>query len=150
MGVLPAFGGVAVHDAWAPYDAYDGAAHQLCCAHALREPQAVTEAAPVGAWCWATQAAEALTAMQELVSEAAAQGRDAVDPAVLDHQIHHFRSAALIGASQTATRSSALMKKHNTLARRLLDRQDDYLRFTTDFQVAPTTTEPNATSAWPS
>jgi transposase len=33
MGVLPSFSGVAVHDAWAPYDLYTGAAHQLCCAH---------------------------------------------------------------------------------------------------------------------
>jgi hypothetical protein len=32
-GVLPAFRGVAVHDAWAPYDTYTGAAHQLCGAH---------------------------------------------------------------------------------------------------------------------
>jgi hypothetical protein len=33
MGVLPSFAGVAVHDAWAPYDLYPGADHQLCCAH---------------------------------------------------------------------------------------------------------------------
>ena len=40
------------------------------------------------------------------------------------------------------------MKKHNALARRLLDRQDDYLRFTTDLaNTRPTTTDPNATSA---
>jgi transposase len=33
MGVLPAFAGVAVHDAWAPYDIYTTPGHQLCCAH---------------------------------------------------------------------------------------------------------------------
>jgi transposase len=33
MGVLPGFRGVAVHDAWAPYDTYADAEHQLCCAH---------------------------------------------------------------------------------------------------------------------
>jgi transposase len=32
-GVLDRFRGVAVHDAWAPYDTYLDAAHQLCCAH---------------------------------------------------------------------------------------------------------------------
>ena len=48
MGVLPAFAGIAVHDAWAPYDGYPGADHQLCCAHALRDLQAVTDAAPAG------------------------------------------------------------------------------------------------------
>jgi transposase len=101
MGVLPSFAGVAVHDAWAPYDIYTGADHQLCCAHALRELQAVTDLAPEGEWCWATQAAEALTQMQRLAAERAVQGRDTVDPAALAAQIHSFRSAALIGASQT-------------------------------------------------
>ena len=41
MGVLPSFAGVAVHDAWAPYDTFAGPDHQLCCARALRELQAV-------------------------------------------------------------------------------------------------------------
>ncbi len=137
MGVLPSFAGVAVHDAWAPYDTYTGPDHQLCCAHALRELQAVTDAAPEGQWCWAAQAAEALTAVQDLVREAISQGRHAADPVALAAQIRLFRSAALAGASQTAARSSALMKKHNALARRLLDRQDDYLRFTRDFRAPP-------------
>ena len=137
MGVLPRFAGVAVHDAWAPYNTYTAPEHQLCCAHAQRELQAVTDAAPQGQWCWAAQAAEALTAMQQLVSEAIRRGRDAVDPAVLAAQVRLFRSAALIGTAQTAARSGALMKKHNALARRLRDRQDDYLRFTTDLRAPP-------------
>ena len=137
MGILSSFAGVAVHDAWAPYDTYTGPEHQLCCAHALRELQAVTDAAPAGQWCWAAQAAEALTAMQALVREAVSHGRDAVDPAALAAQVRLFRSAALAGASQTAARSGALMKKHNALARRLRDRQDDYLRFTRDWRISP-------------
>jgi transposase len=137
MGILPRFAGVAVHDAWAPYDTYTAPDHQLCCAHALRELQAVTDTAPEGQWCWATQAAEALTGIQQLVSEAISQERDAVDPVALAAQVRLFRSAALIGAAQTAGRSGALMKKHNAPARRLLDRQDDYLRFTRDFRAPP-------------
>ena len=31
MGILPRFAGVAVHDAWAPYDTYASPGHQLCC-----------------------------------------------------------------------------------------------------------------------
>jgi transposase len=80
MGILPRFAGVAVHDAWAPYDTYATFGHQLCCAHALRELQAVADAAPNGQWCWATQAAGALTAMQQPVREAVSRDRDAVDP----------------------------------------------------------------------
>ncbi len=135
MGILPPFTGIAVHDAWAPYDTYAPAGHQLCCAHALRELQAVTDSAPAGRWCWAAQAADALTGMQALVSEAIGQGRDAADPAALTVQMHRYRSAVLLGARQTAARSGTLMRKHHALARRLLDRQDDYLRFTTDWRI---------------
>ena len=53
MGVLGRFRGVAVHDAWAPYDTYIESEHQLCCAHALRELQGVADTAPPDAqWCW--------------------------------------------------------------------------------------------------
>lgn len=137
MGVLPSFAGIAVHDAWAPYDGYPSADHQLCCAHVLRELQAVTDAAPAGQWCWAAQAADAITGMQQLAAKAIAQDRDALDPAALARQVTLYRSAALIGASQTAPRRGKLMKKHNALARRLLDRQDDYLRFTRDLRAPP-------------
>jgi hypothetical protein len=38
--------------------------------------RAVTDVAPAGDWwCWAAQAAEAITAMQRLVSEAIARGQ---------------------------------------------------------------------------
>lgn len=135
LGVLPRFRGIAVHDAWAPYDTYPDAEHQLCCAHVLRELQGVADCAPAGLWCWADQAADALTAMQKLVAEAIEAGHDAVDPAALGAQISNYRSAALIGINETAARSGKLMKKHNALAHRLIDRQDDYLRFTQDWQV---------------
>jgi transposase len=137
LGVLPAFRGVAVHDAWSPYDTYLDADHQLCCAHAARELQGVADATPESDWCWATQAAETLVEMQKLVADAAAAGQDQVDPAALAEQIRLYRSAAQIGANQTAARSTKLMRAHNALARRLLDRQDDYLRFTRDFRVPP-------------
>src|SRR5439155_26910788 len=57
------------------------------------------------------------------------------DPAALAEQIHRCRSAAQLGINATAARSTKLMRKHNALAHRLLDRQGDYLRFTTDWRV---------------
>jgi len=137
-GVLGRFGGVAVHDAWAPYDTYAGVEHQLCCAHAQRELQAVADTAPPDAdWCWATQAADALVAMQKLVAGAIATGADTIDADALDKQVQLYRCAAQIGTTQTAARSTKTMKKHNALARRLTDRQDDYLRFTTNWRIPP-------------
>jgi len=82
-------------------------------------------------------AADALVAMQKLVAEAIAAGADNVDANTLDKQVALYRSAAQIGITQTAARSSKVMKKHNALARRLLNRQDDYLRFTTDWRIPP-------------
>ncbi len=137
LGVLHRFRGVAIHDAWAPYDTYLDPQHQLCCAHVLRELQAVADTAPTGRWCWATQAADALVAMQALVNEAADSGRGSLDEAALAEQVHRYRSAAGIGIADTAARTGKLMKKHNALARRLIDRQDDYLRFTHDWRIPP-------------
>ncbi|MGH8963814.1 MAG: IS66 family transposase [Actinomycetes bacterium] len=140
-GVLGRFRGVAVHDAWASYDTYLDAEHQLCCAHALRELQAVTDtntdADPEAEWCWATQAANALVAMQRLVGDAIIAGAEALDPDALAEQVRRYRSAVRIGISSTAARSSTAMRKHNALARRLRDRQDDYLRFTGDWRIPP-------------
>lgn len=134
-GVLARFCGVAVHDAWAPYDSYPGVEHQLCCAHALRELAGVADTAPSDSqWCWATQAADALVAMQKLVAEATT-GAEAVDAEALKRQTQFYRSAAQIGITQTAARTDAVTKKHHALARRLLDRQDDYLRFTRDGRI---------------
>lgn len=43
--------------------------------------------------------------------------------------------AALMGRDTARTGTTTLMAKHHTLARRMIDRQDDYLRFTLDPQA---------------
>jgi transposase len=136
-GVLGRFRGIAVHDAWAPYDTYLNIEHQLCCAHALRELAGVAETSPEDSWCWASQAADALVAMQKLVTDAIATAPKTIDPDALATQIHRYRAAAQLGLTHTAARSDAVMRKHHALARRLIDRQDDYLRFTHDWRVPP-------------
>jgi transposase len=142
-GVLPDFKTVAVHDAWAPYDTYTDAEHQLCCAHAQRELQGVADNAPAGTpWCWADQVADALVAIQRLVTAAVDSGAVAdnmplIDPDALATQVRLYRDAAKIGLAETSARSTKLMQKQNALARRLLKREDDYLRFTTDIRIPP-------------
>jgi transposase len=132
-GVLPGFTGVAVHDAWAPYDTYTGATHALCSAHLLRELRQVIDTTPDGEWCWARQASDAMIEMKALVEAAVeAGGLKHLDQAALAVRARLWRAAATIAKNDTAARSSKLMKKHNALARRMLDRQDDYLRFTRD------------------
>ena len=48
--ILPHFSGTVVHDCWSPYWKFDNAAHQLCCAHLLRELNGVTENHPEQTW----------------------------------------------------------------------------------------------------
>jgi transposase len=63
--------------------------------------------------------------------------RDGVDPAAVAEQVTRYRSAALIAISQTRGRPGALARKHHAPACRLLGRQDDYLRFTQDWEISP-------------
>jgi transposase len=37
IGVLPKYGGIAIHDCWASYFSYEGCSHGLCGSHLLRE-----------------------------------------------------------------------------------------------------------------
>jgi transposase len=137
-GVLPSFAGIAVHDAWAPYDTYASVAgHALCNAHALRELQAVTDAAPPGQWCWASQAADALRDMkhQTQASLAINGALDHLDLAAMAAARSRYHSAVLIGERDTSARAGPLMSKHHALARRLRKREDDYLRFTQNARV---------------
>ena len=78
--MLPSFAGIACHDAWAPYDGYDGVAgHALCGAHLLRELTAVTETGTADDVIWAQQAIDALLELKEAADAARAAGHDAID-----------------------------------------------------------------------
>jgi len=130
-GVLPGFTGIAVHDAWAPYDCYKAATHSLCCAHLLRELVAAAELDSQAA-VWAKQGIDALLALKSAADAALTTGAPSIDPVVLDEQVSRFRHAALIGIKDHGAQTSKIGKKLHALARRMRDRIDDYLRFAHD------------------
>lgn len=135
-GVLPAFAGIACHDAWKPYDSYDSAAgHALCNAHLLRELIAVTETGAEDDVLWAQQAIDALLELKEAAGAARDAGRGTTDPGILDKQSRWYREAADAGIVLNAARRSKLQKKRHALATRMRDRADDYLRFARDLRV---------------
>ena len=135
-GVLPSFAGIAVHDAWAPYDTYDGVAgHALCNAHVLRELTAVTETGTEMDIMWAQQAIDALITLKDAAADAREAGHDAIDPALLARQEKYFTDAAETGIVLNAARRSTLQKKRHALATRMRDRARDYLRFARDLRV---------------
>lgn len=161
-GVLPAFRGTAVHDAWAPYDTYTTCTHALCNAHALRELVYVVDTAPEPVAELAGQAIDALVAINDLhaqtttaqtTAQPPAQHQDLHEPDVCEPDLHEMdvcepevhemdvrrgehrhllRSALVLGKNATAARGSKLERKYNNLFTRMIDRWQDYQRFTQD------------------
>jgi len=141
-GVLPRFAGIAVHDAWAPYDTFGNVAgHALCGAHVLRELVAVTETGTDLDKTWAQQAIDALLALNEAAEGARAAGQDATDAETLAEHEDWYRQAAAAGIALSAARNSKLQQKRHALATRMSEREDDYLRFARDLRV-PFTNNP--------
>jgi transposase len=135
-GVLPSFAGIAVHDAWAPYDTFDNVAgHALCGAHVLRELVAVTETGTDLDRAWAQQAIDALLALDNAAGAARAAGDKAVSPEILKEHEGWYRKAAATGIALNARRNGKLQQKRHALATRMQSREDDYLRFARDLRV---------------
>jgi len=133
-GVLPRFTGTAVHDAWGPYDTYTDAAHALCNAHALRELIYVIDTAPAPVAALAQQGATAMLALKDLIENAHAAGREP-DPEEFAKQQHRLRSAYVLGKNATAGRAGKLERKYHALFTRLINRWDDYQRYTSDPRI---------------
>jgi transposase len=115
-GVLPAFGGIACHDAWAPYGCYSGVAGRaLCGAHVLRELAAVTETGTADDVIWARHAIDALLSLKKAAGEARAAGHAAISPQTLDEHSRWFREASAAGIALNADRRTAPQKKRRAL-----------------------------------
>jgi transposase len=130
-GVLPAFTGTAVHDAWAPYDTYTEVTHALCNAHVVRELVYVVDTAPVDVAALAGQAIDAMIAVKDLVATARQQGTEP-DVQDLATQQRLLRSAIVLGRGATAGRTTKLERKYHALFARLHNRWQDYQRFVND------------------
>lgn len=138
LGVLPAFGGVAVHDGWFPYRGYD-VAHGLCNAHHMRELTAVLERDP--AQTWAGELIDLLRSANRAAHAARDAGRAALHPK--DLRALHDRYDALITAGQAANPLPARtgkpgapkLGKTGALLKRLDTRREEVLRFACDLRV---------------
>jgi transposase len=148
-GVLPSFDGIAVHDAWAPYDTFDNVAgHALCGAHVLRELVAVTETGTDLDKAWARQAIDALLALNETADAARAAGQDAIDTETRTKHEDWYRKAAETGIALNTARQGKLQQKRNALATRMKDREADYLRFARDLRVPFTNEGASYCTSW--
>lgn len=65
FGIIPAYGGVIVHDCWASYLSYEHLKHGLCGSHLLRELQFAIDA---NGYCWAKNLKRLLQRSCKMVS----------------------------------------------------------------------------------
>jgi hypothetical protein len=72
-----------------------------------------------------------MVAVKDLVDDARA-GDTQPDPDRMAQQRHLQRSAFVLGKSATAERATKPERKYNSLFTRLIDRWEDYQRYTTD------------------
>lgn len=132
IGILPAFGGMACHDAYESYLGY-GCSHALCNAHSVRELTGVAEATSQS---WASDLAELLPEIHHRRKEVGGLTNEeqAAYRQRYDELVHAGRQANPIGLSQYRAAKNGRIKRTpaQRLALRLAEKADDYLRFMTD------------------
>jgi transposase/uncharacterized coiled-coil protein SlyX len=138
-GVLPGFGGVAVHDGWAPYWRYEHATHALCGAHLLRELEGISDEPGQG---WAAGMAELLVDAKLVADRARAAGAERVDDATRARLWARYQR--LLADGQAANLPPQPARRHDPRQRRSpaakllarLDTQrDEVLRLLDDCRV---------------
>jgi transposase len=134
-------GSVAVHDRYQNYDAFGEVAHQLCCAHVLRDLEDCAQSYPDAVW--PGQAADALRALLHAANTARAQGLDAVPGDAIATELRLFRSAVLVRLQEVrrVPGAKARQKPGRTLLECLHGREADVLRFLSDLRIPPTSNQ---------
>jgi transposase len=139
IGILPAFTGRAMHDAWAPYFDYS-CAHGLCNAHHLRELTFVHE--QLGQ-AWAKEMKDVLVTIKHAVEHARGGGATALPKAQqrrFEKTYDHLLATGLQMPENhprpsTGKRGRPKQSKAKNLLDRLARRKGETLAFMSDFTV---------------
>lgn len=142
IGILPAFAGVAVHDAYASYMRYAGT-HGLCNAHLLRELTALEEVEEESSrQRWPTRLKALLVEMKTTVDRAVERGNTRLRSHVqtrfeaqYDRLVKRALQANPRPKYQPGQRGRPRASPARNLAERLRDHKDSVLRFLHDFRV---------------
>lgn len=141
IGLLPAYTGVAIHDALISYLRLPGYAgtHGLCNAHLLRELTALEEQLRQR---WPAQLKTVLLEMKHSVEQARERGRGCLEPALQKHleaAYDRLVQSALRANPRPAYRPNQRGRPPaspaRNLAERLRDHKDSVLHFLRDFRV---------------
>ena len=136
-------GAVIVHDRYTAYDSDQLGAltHQLCLQHTLRDLATAIELYPDQAW--PAQAADSLRELIHRANQARQRGETHLAPALAKIGTQGLRGAVTLGLRHTEdledTRPGA--RKMRLLLEALREREADFLRFTTDLRIPPTSNQ---------
>ncbi|MEV6674499.1 IS66 family transposase [Streptomyces sp. NPDC051162] len=136
-------GAVTVHDRYHTYDSTQlgDLDHQLCLAHVLRDLAGAAELYPDDTW--PVQLADELRELIHRANQARTRGEATLPQRVKDLGMRGLRAAVRIGLAATKriddTRPGA--RKTRLLLEAFRDREDDFLRFTTDLRIPPTSNQ---------
>lgn len=139
IGILPAFGGRAIHDGFSAYWQY-GCRHGLCNAHHLRE---LTFAHEQMHRTWAGQMKALLLEIKQAVDTAKVQQQTALDPAQIVDYEKRYGAMLQAGLEEehhdppppTGQRGRKKQSKSKNLLDRLAKHQAETLAFMHDFAV---------------
>lgn len=138
IGVLPQFGGRAVHDGWASYWQYAHCTHALCNAHHLRELTFVAEQLGQP---WAQGLKGLLGEIKQAVDDARGQGRAGLPFAVQQAFARRYDTFLEAGLRAhpppppTGKRGRPKRGKAGSLVDRLRTHKEETLAFMADFAV---------------
>jgi transposase len=137
FGILPRFSGVAVHDAYRSYQAFEGCTHALCNAHIVREATGIGEFdAAARADGWAQALVNLLGDGYRWTTLWREKGHHRLPEFKLDDLSRRFDDLVERALATHPPRGSGKQSPARNLALRLRDRKDEILRFATDFTVA--------------
>jgi transposase len=138
-GTLPEYKGILIHAAYCAYFGY-GYTHALCNAHLLRELQALYETDQSQRWAWRLQ--RGLRLAWTLVKTAQATGHTHLSDRPRARIVVWFEQLLAQADQQNppaprppGQRGRVAQSPARNLIDRLLEHQDAYLRFLTDFRV---------------
>jgi len=136
-------GAVAVHDRYQNYDSAQlgDLDHQLCLAHVLRDLTGAAELYPDDTW--PLQLADELRELIHRANQARTRGETCLPERIKSLGVRGLRAAVRIGPAATTRiddhRPGA--RKTRLLLEAFRDREDDFLRFTTDLRIPPTSNQ---------
>lgn len=136
-------GAVAVHDRYHNYDSKQlgDLDHQLCLAHVLRDLTGAAELYPDATW--PVQLADELRELIHRANQARERGETSLPERIKNIAVRGLRAAVRIGLAATEHPGDARpgARKTRLLLEAFHEREDDFLRFTTDLRIPPTSNQ---------